>query len=197
MPKRKREKPERHNPSLQNAALSLARQSLGMANLNVRDIARRLSGGVRPTETKTECWRVILDWHGKKQHRPVHAAPAPVEQIIKFVKSDSFLHTYAWRATRMQALKRDGRKCLCCGVGLSGPPLHVDHIHPRQAYPQLALTLDNLQVLCEECNHGKGNWDSIDWHTGLPSPDPTAEALAEGLATLLRELSHVLPARHT
>lgn len=29
----------------------------------------------------------------------------------------------------------------------------------------LALSLENLQVLCAECNHGKGNWDMTDWRT--------------------------------
>jgi 5-methylcytosine-specific restriction endonuclease McrA len=35
--------------------------------------------------------------------------------------------------------------------------MHVDHIKPRRKYPHLALVFDNLQVLCHDCNHGKGN----------------------------------------
>lgn len=30
-------------------------------------------------------------------------------------------------------------------------------------FPDLALSMDNLQVLCGDCNHGKGNWDVTDW----------------------------------
>jgi len=41
--------------------------------------------------------------------------------------------------------------------------LHVDHIKPRSKYPDLALELKNLQVLCEDCNIGKGTWDESDW----------------------------------
>ena len=26
-----------------------------------------------------------------------------------------------------------------------------------------ALEITNLQILCHECNHGKGNWDQTDW----------------------------------
>lgn len=34
---------------------------------------------------------------------------------------------------------------------------HADHIKPRSKYPELALSYDNLQILCAECNLKKGN----------------------------------------
>ena len=46
---------------------------------------------------------------------------------------------------------------------MDGIKLNVDHIKPRKKYPKLALDVDNLQVLCNECNHGKGNRDDTDW----------------------------------
>lgn len=80
------------------------------------------------------------------------------------VSSDAFLQTYEWRRLRMEAIKKHGRACQCCGALPSpGKPINVDHIKPRRLYPELALSLDNLQVLCHECNHGKGNWDMTDW----------------------------------
>lgn len=80
------------------------------------------------------------------------------------VSSDAFLQTYEWRRLRMEAIKKHGRACQCCGAMPSpGKPINVDHIKPRRLYPELALSLDNLQVLCHECNHGKGNWDMTDW----------------------------------
>ena len=64
----------------------------------------------------------------------------------------------------MAALKRYGRVCQCCGASpATGAKMHVDHIKPRKLFPQLALDLNNLQILCHECNHGKGNWDMTDW----------------------------------
>lgn len=81
-----------------------------------------------------------------------------------FQASKEFLQTYEWRKVRMEALKKYGARCAACGsTAMDGVRLHVDHIKPRALYPALALTLENLQILCEECNHGKGNWDITDW----------------------------------
>lgn len=78
--------------------------------------------------------------------------------------SDSFLQSYVWRKIRMEALKKYGTKCQCCGASPeTGAVMNVDHVKPRQTHPGLALELSNLQVLCAECNHGKGNWDQTDW----------------------------------
>lgn len=80
------------------------------------------------------------------------------------VTGDDFLQTYEWRRVRMMALKKYGPVCQCCGATpATGAVMNVDHIKPRKLFPQLALDVDNLQVLCHECNHGKGNWDMTDW----------------------------------
>ena len=87
--------------------------------------------------------------------------PGPV---IAIVGVDDFLQSYEWRRVRMEAIKRYGAKCQCCGATPeTGAIINVDHIKPRKIFPELALSLDNLQVLCHECNHGKGNWDMTDW----------------------------------
>ena len=41
--------------------------------------------------------------------------------------------------------------------------LHVDHIKPRSKHPELELDINNLQILCKDCNLGKSNTDSIDY----------------------------------
>lgn len=80
------------------------------------------------------------------------------------VASKAFLASYEWRELRMKALKLYGAVCACCGASpKSGAVMNVDHIKCRKKFPGLALDIRNLQVLCEECNHGKGNWDSTDW----------------------------------
>lgn len=93
---------------------------------------------------------------------------AEAEKWRRHVMSDAFLDSYEWRKLRMEALKRDGARCACCGATRAhGVAMHVDHIKPRKLFPNLALSLDNLQVLCEACNHGKGNWDMTDWRKGV------------------------------
>lgn len=120
---------------------------------------------------------------------------------------DHFLLCREWRVLRMRALERDGAKCSCCGkTARDGVVLNVDHIKPRLRYPELALTLDNLQVLCDACNHGKGNTYETDWRsarpsrpslldvarTSLPSFDPSApRATAEEEGRRLAQLSYV------
>lgn len=80
------------------------------------------------------------------------------------VTGDDFLFSYEWRRLRMEALKLHGARCQCCGASpATGAVMNVDHIKPRRLFPHLALELSNLQVLCHECNHGKGNWDQTDW----------------------------------
>ena len=76
-------------------------------------------------------------------------------------KVDPFWQSDEWRTLRYQALALNGRACLACGR--DDQRLHVDHIKPRSRYPELSLELGNLQILCEECNLGKGAWDETDW----------------------------------
>ena len=79
-------------------------------------------------------------------------------------QSKEFLASPAWRRLRYAALAKYGNKCSCCGATPEGGAvMNVDHIKPRAIYPDLALRLDNLQVLCGDCNQGKGNWDATTW----------------------------------
>ena len=84
--------------------------------------------------------------------------------VTNFVAEDQFLTTFEWRKVRVEALKKYGPKCMCCGATpADGAVMNVDHIKPRKLWPSLALDVNNLQILCHDCNHGKGNWDQTDW----------------------------------
>ena len=95
----------------------------------------------------------------------IPAAPIPKRKRARtFRKRDGFYQTKDWRMLRYQALQIHGGACQCCGAtAASGVKIHVDHIKPRSKFPELQLTLSNLQVLCELCNLGKSNVDATDW----------------------------------
>ena len=79
-------------------------------------------------------------------------------KTIPDANGKDFLNSKAWKRLRFQALKRQA-----CGASpASGAVLNVDHILPRRLFPESALQLENLQVLCGDCNEGKGNWDMTD-----------------------------------
>lgn len=99
----------------------------------------------------------------KKKNRKSKGARKK-DRLEKRAISDKFYNSYAWRKLRYVAIKTCGAKCQCCGRSAAdGVVMHVDHIKPRKKFPELALLLSNLQVLCNLCNHGKGNWDETDW----------------------------------
>lgn len=83
----------------------------------------------------------------------------------------------------MEVLKEHGRACQCCGAepGMktaSGDPVRicVDHIKPLSKFWNLRLDRTNLQVLCDECNQGKGAWDQTDFR----KPEVPDEWIIEG-----------------
>lgn len=89
--------------------------------------------------------------------------PTPAEK-------DEFYKSWEWRTLRMEVIKQHGRNCQCCGAApgdldMSGRAVRivVDHIKPISKFWGMRLDRSNLQVLCDECNQGKGNWDETDF----------------------------------
>lgn len=86
----------------------------------------------------------------------------------------SFYASWEWRTLRMEVLKAHGSVCQCCGsrpgeetIGGGTVRIVVDHIKPLSKYWNLRLDRNNLQVLCDECNQGKGAWDETDHRPGV------------------------------
>ncbi|GIU21736.1 HNH endonuclease [Shewanella schlegeliana] len=75
-----------------------------------------------------------------------------------------FYSSGKWLRVRAKAFELYNNSCACCGDTPSrGAILHVDHIKPRSQYPELALDIENLQILCEACNKGKSNLSEKKW----------------------------------
>lgn len=90
--------------------------------------------------------------------------------------SVDFYASREWKALRYDALKANDGRCELCGASKhDGAQLHVDHIMPRSKFPALELERTNLQILCSECNLGKGNRCTRDWRQDEPMPEPSFE----------------------
>lgn len=81
-----------------------------------------------------------------------------------------FYLSWEWRTLRTKVLQQYGARCMCCGATpehktIGGEPVAivVDHIKPLSKRWDLRLDRGNLQVLCQECNQGKGAWDETDY----------------------------------
>lgn len=106
---------------------------------------------------------VLVNFDDARASRDRQAATAPKRRKRKNTKWD-FYKTASWLRLRYRVLKRFGGRCQCCGRGAKeGVVLNVDHIKPRSRYPELELKISNMQVLCSECNQGKGWRDETDW----------------------------------
>lgn len=77
----------------------------------------------------------------------------------------SFYESNQWRRLRYEAIKRSDGGCTACRRSREkhNVAIHVDHIIPISHAPDLKLEIHNLQILCEDCNLGKGNYDSTNW----------------------------------
>lgn len=134
----------------------------------------------QPPKSKQARWAMILDFalsRGILTEMPkriaVRSTPLPREIMPPAVyraskaEFDAFYRTPQWRRLRMEAFLKYGRRCACCRA--KNKPFHVDHIRPRSRYPHLELDLNNLQILCEDCNLGKGGWNAVDFRD-VPAP---------------------------
>jgi 5-methylcytosine-specific restriction endonuclease McrA len=63
--------------------------------------------------------------------------------------SRAVTRTRRWAALRMQALRRDGWRCVRCGAR---GRLEVDHVQPVANRPDLSWDVENLQTLCNVCH---------------------------------------------
>ena len=137
----------------------------------------RKDGGVSITPDMSGLLYERLNKMVREDHASKHSAMLGLKVLrhgrtnfANMPKADSkeFLESPAWKRIRIQAFEKYGNRCQCCGASpQDGVRLNVDHIQPRKLFPELALSLDNLQVLCSDCNQGKGNWSMSDWRENV------------------------------
>jgi hypothetical protein len=128
------------------------------AKLTKRRQAPRLPGVAKPKAPKRVKGPVALFSKREPAVMPDAVRAISLDERYHYINSPEFLQSYEWRQLRFQALQKYGRRCQCCGASPeTGAVMHVDHVKSRRRFPHLALDIENLQVLCGDCNHGKGN----------------------------------------
>lgn len=101
------------------------------------------------------------DFEKSPEARPIRVA----KKYRKMNKTRSFLFSWEWRTLRFEVLKERGARCELCGATSKDARIEVDHIKPLSRFWHLRLDKNNLQVLCRDCNQGKGAWDHTDWRS--------------------------------
>ncbi len=97
----------------------------------------------------------------EKLKRRKEKKSSPNKKLFEYYISDEFLRSFEWKEARYKVLRKYAGHCMLCKA--NNKVLHVDHIKPRRIFPQLSLDINNLQVLCDDCNHGKSYKFTDDW----------------------------------
>lgn len=132
-------------------------------------------------DSRTKAHRFLVKKFGLGPMEAVDEFPKAKANTERRAVGRNFYNTPEWKTARYTAFRKHGNACQCCGASAKdGVHLHVDHIKPRSKFPELELNIDNLQILCEDCNLGKSNTDQTDWR-------PEAE-IHQGNVTHLRSI---------
>lgn len=93
------------------------------------------------------------------QHFDKRAVPTVSQQ-----KLSEFYESWEWKRLRYDFIKGKLRCCECCGASpKNGTRIVVDHIKPIRHFWDMRLDQSNLQLLCDDCNMGKGSRDLTAW----------------------------------
>ena len=166
--KKKKAEARRNKKLLRRQAVEVCRKKLGTLETDYIEIARRICFD-KGIEFKSKSYRTMDRLFSQYSGIQIIGC-SPAGHKVKLSgkrkqSSKEFYKSDAWRDLRYRALKLHGRQCQCCGAKPPKVVLHVDHIKPRSRFPELELDINNLQVLCEDCNLGKSNKDCIDYRS--------------------------------
>lgn len=84
-----------------------------------------------------------------------------------------------WAVIRLEVLRRDDFKCVCCGAR---GRLEVDHKIPVRLAPDRAFELDNLQALCRPCHSQKTRLE-----VGLPPLSEGRQQWRNSVTAMMRD----------
>lgn len=175
----------------QRPVISIKPNSLAVVDGVAVPIKRLAEGAMYSLESRggitAETWRLSVETVCKRTALKAASVSATRQQkttgmrwesvlVVNHANAAVFYASPEWRKIRYRALEIHGNSCMACGRSPSdGIFVHVDHIKPRSTNPELALDLENLQILCEDCNLGKSNRSAKDWRGQRASEAPLAD----------------------
>lgn len=149
------------NMKMRDAAAIVARAK-GLPSCDKIEIARALKG------TFDAACNSKAAFGGMKLIAP-QSTEVPNEINLKGEKRfKDFYRSWEWKRLRYDFVKSSKQRCGCCGASAEQARLVVDHIKPIRRYWNLRLDPANLQILCDDCNMGKGSRDETRWSTVAP-----------------------------
>ena len=107
----------------------------------------------------------ILSEPRKERNRKINSRVVELAEKRKqqIEEAEQFYSSPEWYLVRKQVIQENGKICAECHRKISrNDDVTVDHIKPRIRYPDLALTMNNLRVLCRSCNSRKGDREFTD-----------------------------------
>jgi hypothetical protein len=104
----------------------------------------------------------ISEMAPKPRYLPGKPSASTLERDIK-----SFYESWDWKRLSFDVKQERGRKCECCGAKAPDVRIITDHIKPIRHHWHLRLERSNLQILCDDCNMGKGSRDETDFRPVL------------------------------
>jgi 5-methylcytosine-specific restriction endonuclease McrA len=121
-------------------------------------IALNEAGPFDPARWALEMGREML--RAQRNERTKETRDAAVNLIKPFYTSR------AWRSARYLFLKtQTDRRCRCCGATAAQTRLVVDHVLSVREHWDRRLDPTNFQILCNDCNLGKGSRDATDFRS--------------------------------
>lgn len=134
------------------------------------------TSGKSKTDIALECLEQVLnkgvivpDSYVAPWHRHSNFQNQTIEKPRKLyqleVRIRTFYDSWLWKKLSYQVRKERGNRCECCGASsnMSGVRIVADHIKSVRKHWHLRLDPKNIQVLCHDCNMGKGARDETDW----------------------------------
>ena len=141
-----------------NGFTNWEREQYVINKLSAEDIVNKIYNDTKIIVTSRTIQRHISKLGITRGHKEGHLLAykqGKMDSYLKIVKKPKELtsrkRVRLQLGLRMAVLKRDNYTCKCGNIGYAGNPLQIDHIDNDRNNN----SIDNLQVMCRECNQGK------------------------------------------